>query len=161
MLLSSPFTSQRTAGHELVLSLPPQNLAALLHTDADLLGLSLLSLLLPPSPVPDILRGPLYPVLVTSLLQQHKTAPPALVPLPASVSFAAAALCLSHHHVYAGALLAEACDVHPSLRSVEGVLSLLWSRLRKGEERGTDKGWGSFGQVREAALAALEGDERW
>jgi hypothetical protein len=80
--------------------------------------------------------------------------------LPASVPFLAAMLSAHHLHVHAGSLVATAIDAHASLRTVEGVLCLLWGFLQEvAPAPGSGGDWGRWGEVRELAIRAIEADE--
>ena len=108
----------------------PRALAA----DDALLALAAAALLPPPgsAAAPDdhpwpLLYSPAWRVLADALLLRARRLPPP--PLPASVSFAAARLVAGQAHLQAAALVAEARGLHPSLRTAEGALSLLWATL--------------------------------
>ena len=75
-------------------------------------------------------------------------------------------------HLQAGALLAEARQLHPTLRTVEGVMSVLWTTLcsqtyyhGKNDEEGDEGQQGRREEklwlhVRDAAKVVLEADEK-
>jgi len=146
----------------------------ILASDEILLALITAALFQPPpaqGPLP-FLISPAWRVLADALLllPSHPKASHPL-PLPASVAFVAARLVVGRAHLQAGALLAEARQLHPALRTVEGVLSLLWTTLcartyyhgeedededELGQEGREDKLWV---RVRDAAKVVLEADE--
>jgi hypothetical protein len=151
----------------------------ILASDEILLALITAALFPPPPTAQDplpFLISPAWRVLADALLllPSHPKAshPP---PLPASVAFVAARLVVGQAHLQAGALLAEARQLHPALRTVEGVMSLLWTTLcartyYHGEED-EDEGEVGIGigeggreerlwmRVRDAAKVVLEADE--
>lgn len=145
--------------------------APILAADETLLALITAALFPPNShddPLPFVI-SPAWRVLADALLllPAHPKAsqPP---PLPATVAFVAARLVVGQAHLQAGALLAEARQLHPSLRTVEGVLSLLWATLcarthhanSDEEEELVDQPEDPLWvRVREAAKAVLEADE--
>eukprot|EP00624_Nannochloropsis_granulata_P006402 evm.model.NODE_4763_length_15183_cov_19.773298.3 len=146
----------------------------ILASDEILLAL-ITAALFPPTPAQDpmpFLVSPAWRVLADALLllPSHPKASHPL-PLPASVAFVAARLVAGKAHLHAGALLAEARQLHPALRTVEGVMSVLWTTLSSrtyyhGEEN-EDKNEGQQGRreeklwlhVRDAAKVVLEADE--
>lgn len=151
-----------------------------LVADETLLAL-IVCALFPPRPVKDpltFLFSSAWRVVADALLfLPHSPKASRVPPLPASVAFVAARLVIGRAHLHAGALVADAQKLHPALRTVEGVLSLLWTTLCsgtyhiRGETGGTlsDKGHERdqlrqsdiklWSQVREAAKKVLEQDE--
>lgn len=146
-----------------------------LASDEILLALITAALFPPPPTAQDplpFLISPAWRVLADALLlaPSHPKASHPL-PLPASVAFVAARLVVGRAHLQAGALLAEARQLHAALRTVEGVMSLLWTTLcartyYHGEEDEDEDEVEQEGReeklwvrVRDAAKLVLEADE--
>ncbi|GAB5031513.1 deubiquitinating enzyme [Nannochloropsis oceanica] len=157
-----------------IVTLPRTFSPPILASDEILLAL-ITAAFFPPPPAQDplpFLVSPAWRVLADALLllPSHPKASQPL-PLPASVAFVAARLVAGRAYLQAGALLAEDRQLHPALRTVEGVMSVLWttlfSRTYYYGEQAEDEDEGQQGRrdeklwlhVRDAAKVVLEADE--